>query len=322
MIEIRNSISDTTLEGELEVRSHSNDLKLGANNHWINVSPDHFCSNLNRIKITIDTSNLMAEKTYTRKIVIYSNTLQESSNLTVSVQTAPLPIESIEIPPYGELSKLCILSSIAGTIIFWISYPIISCIVAFHTFASPEHPSPLVLIITGAIAGPLCWLMSGLLLGMMTIAFIFKFLHFIFSSGSFAFSEVTAQFHQPMVGLCLYLLFGSSMTWGATFWIFVFYQSHSIYSYIEDRINKYRLILINYKMSHAKINMIIFSTCLLGIGIAIRFFTIAPVEVMNIFVFFALASFIFILIATLSPILYRRIAISKYRASEDNLIQP
>lgn len=113
-ITITNSIPDTVLSGQWEVTPHQSDPPHNPDEHsWIAFSPAKFESNQSDCKIVINTSRLMAGKTYEREVLLRSNSLQESQPLTIKVKTARVPVETRKLP-YISLALLLLVAAIAA----------------------------------------------------------------------------------------------------------------------------------------------------------------------------------------------------------------
>ena len=103
-VTITNPIPETSLEGQWEVVLHPHDPTNSAY-RWITVEPQTFTSNLVNCQVTVDTTNLMAGKTYHRKLLLHTNTLVENYYLNLQVQTARLAVSS-DLLPYSLLVLL------------------------------------------------------------------------------------------------------------------------------------------------------------------------------------------------------------------------
>ncbi|NEP12228.1 MAG: serine/threonine protein kinase [Symploca sp. SIO2C1] len=91
-ITISNPIPDTMLAGYWEVAPHPSDPPHTPYDHsWISFSEQKFEGNEVECEITVDTSKLLAGETYTRKIILHSNSSSQGNKIKVRVQTAPLP---------------------------------------------------------------------------------------------------------------------------------------------------------------------------------------------------------------------------------------
>ncbi|MFH7028394.1 MAG: serine/threonine protein kinase [Heteroscytonema crispum UTEX LB 1556] len=111
---INNSIPETVLEGRWEVAPHKSDPPHRPNSHaWISLEKREFKSNSVECGIIVDTRQLMADKVYERKILLHTNSSPETSELTVRIQTAKIPLEIAKIP-YVSLFGLLVTS---GTVV-------------------------------------------------------------------------------------------------------------------------------------------------------------------------------------------------------------
>ncbi len=103
-ITINNPIPETVLEGRWEVAPYPTDPPHTPETHaWIKFAPAKFASNQAECRITVDTSQLMAAKTYERQILLHTNSVTETYSLTVQVQTAAIPIATRK-PAYLSLA--------------------------------------------------------------------------------------------------------------------------------------------------------------------------------------------------------------------------
>ena len=129
-ITVNNSIPETVLEGRWEVASHPSDPPHTPKTHsWIKIAPAKFVSNQAECRITVDTSQLMADKTYERQILLHTNSARETYSLTVHVQTAAIPV-ALSKPPYLPLGLLgslsfCSVWVIAQILPLWNLSPVI-----------------------------------------------------------------------------------------------------------------------------------------------------------------------------------------------------
>jgi hypothetical protein len=138
-ITVNNPIPDTVLEGRWEVAPHHSDPPHTPETHaWIKVAPAQFASNLAECRITVDTSQLRADKTYERQILLHTNSTTETYSIAVQVQTAAIPIATRK-PPYLSLALLGALSyglvwSVFQLLPFWNLPPAISAALIFLVF--------------------------------------------------------------------------------------------------------------------------------------------------------------------------------------------
>lgn len=98
-ITVTNPIADTVLEGTWSVAPHPSDPPQTSNNHaWIKIGQKQFEGNQVRCQIQIDTQQLMADNVYQRSLILNTNGISESNNVTLIVKTATVP--KIQYPPY------------------------------------------------------------------------------------------------------------------------------------------------------------------------------------------------------------------------------
>jgi len=90
---ISNPIPDTMLCGRWEVAPHPNDPPHTPYDHsWISFEPQAFESNNIQCKIAVDTSQLLAIKTYNRQIILRANSEPETHTIELQVTTSALPV--------------------------------------------------------------------------------------------------------------------------------------------------------------------------------------------------------------------------------------
>ena len=105
---VTNSVAKTLLEGNWQVAPHPNDPPHTPDSHdWISFSEPRFASNKVEVKITVDTSQLLADSNYQRKILLQTNSYPETQTIDVRVQTAEIVTPRI---PYLRLTASIILS--------------------------------------------------------------------------------------------------------------------------------------------------------------------------------------------------------------------
>jgi serine/threonine protein kinase len=91
IISISNPIPDTVLSGRWEVAPHPSDSPHTPYDHdWISFQSQKFEGNLAQCEITVDTSKLLSDRTYTRQILLHTNSSPDTHTLTLQLQTAPL----------------------------------------------------------------------------------------------------------------------------------------------------------------------------------------------------------------------------------------
>lgn len=90
---ISNPIPDTMLCGRWEVAPHPNDPPHTPYDHsWISFEPEAFESNNIECQIAVDTSQLLASKTYNRQIILRANSAPETHTVELEVTTSALPV--------------------------------------------------------------------------------------------------------------------------------------------------------------------------------------------------------------------------------------
>lgn len=129
-----NRVPDTLLRGIWEVAPHPNDPRCPDGLHaWISFKPAKFESNKAECAIAVDTSQLLAEQTYEREIVLQSNASPKTRALTVKIETAPLFTQKLPRRFLEGLFAIAVLGGwLGGAIVydfFWLGdYAIIQLI--------------------------------------------------------------------------------------------------------------------------------------------------------------------------------------------------
>ena len=141
-VNITNPIPETLLEGQWEVASHPHDPSSQVY-RWITIKPQTFASNQVKCQVTVDTSNLMAGKTYHRKLLLHANTLTKTYCLNVQVQTARTPVPNYLVS-YGLLGLL-------GVFFTGLTWLISSFAFVFGTIAGSVESAELGTLVGGAI---------------------------------------------------------------------------------------------------------------------------------------------------------------------------
>ncbi len=120
-IMVNNPIPDTVLHGQWQVETHPGDRppQMGKR-PWLSFEPQSFEGNQIECQLMIDTGQLMTEKTYTRTVQLQTNALPEKYTLTLSVQTAPLPIQ-FESISYPALLILFSATFLLAWLNFWLT---------------------------------------------------------------------------------------------------------------------------------------------------------------------------------------------------------
>jgi hypothetical protein len=108
-----NCVPDTVLESRWEVAPHLSDPPHTPDSHkWIWFEQSEFVSNQALCKINVDTSKLMANKTFEREVLIHTNSQPETQVLNIKVKTAPVPIAQKKLP-YFSLVLLVLFAAAA-----------------------------------------------------------------------------------------------------------------------------------------------------------------------------------------------------------------
>lgn len=112
-IKLKNTVSETILQGQWYVAPHPNDPPHTPDDHvWIRITPKQFEAHYEEnvtCTITIDTSKLKADKIYQREIVLESNAKEERIRFKVSIQTAKINFD-VPFPVYSHLIFTILLS--------------------------------------------------------------------------------------------------------------------------------------------------------------------------------------------------------------------
>jgi len=105
-ITVSNSILETLLKGTWEVAPHPSDPPHTPDSHaWISFQQAKFVSNQVECKIAIDTSKLMANKSYKREVLLHTNSSIETHSVIIGVRTAAVPVVTKKLP-YLRLALL------------------------------------------------------------------------------------------------------------------------------------------------------------------------------------------------------------------------
>ncbi|GAB4276308.1 MAG: hypothetical protein Fur0025_01300 [Oscillatoriaceae cyanobacterium] len=114
IVTLSNPIPETLLAGQFSVAPHASDPPHTPYDHaWISFQPAKFEGNEVNCTITVDTSKLLSNKTYTRNILVHSNADAEPEIITVKVQTAPLP-QPISLGGWVGLVLVLVVSGFLG----------------------------------------------------------------------------------------------------------------------------------------------------------------------------------------------------------------
>ena len=91
-VTVSNPIPNTILSGRWQVAPHPNDPPHTPYDHpWIFFDTYKFEGNEVECKITVDSSKLLANRTYHRQIILHANSEPDSHKIAIEVKTARLP---------------------------------------------------------------------------------------------------------------------------------------------------------------------------------------------------------------------------------------
>jgi serine/threonine protein kinase len=109
LITVSNPIPETVLAGRWEVAPHASDPPHTPYDHaWISFEPVKFEGNQAVCEITVDTSQLLAVQTYTRQVLLRTNSQPDTYPIAIEVKTAPLP--KLKRTPYLSQGSLAFMS--------------------------------------------------------------------------------------------------------------------------------------------------------------------------------------------------------------------
>jgi hypothetical protein len=113
-ITLRNPIPETLLAGQFSVAPHPSDPPHTPYDHaWISFDRATFEGDLVNCEMTVDTSKLRADTSYTREVLLDSNADAEPEVITVTVQTAPLP-QPLRFAGWLGLVVMLVLGGLGG----------------------------------------------------------------------------------------------------------------------------------------------------------------------------------------------------------------
>src|SRR5919199_2242563 len=144
-VTVSNSVPETLLEGHWKVAPHESDPPYIPNSHvWISFEPVNFKGNYVPCHITVDTSRLMTDTSYSRKILLHTNSSPEPYTLIIRVNTTPFKAPKL---PYISLAVLFAIA--------WLSTGFGARLIAwFVSIASTVRADvPWVLTVAGFVAG-------------------------------------------------------------------------------------------------------------------------------------------------------------------------
>jgi serine/threonine protein kinase len=312
---ISNPTSETILEGSWSVLPHPNDSAYSSLSHdWISFSPKEFKGNQVECHIKVDTSKLMAAKTYNRQLSIKSNATEEDYNIDIIVHTAPLPIGAKSLP-YTFLLKLFIVALVLPWLLNFIWSPISFCLITYDNTRSESNLTSSQLIMYSAIAGPLIMGLFLIFMGFAAFLFIIMSIACALLPGMCHSNSSDMTQLVSFIGMFLYCLFGTMLTWGAMIWLPLL---------IEATKEAVKTVKDNFSVKSIGASEGLFATIsvfILGVSISTRILAVASLfgQIVSVILFVStmMSAGYF-----LAPVVIRHMKIAKYRASEKNLIRP
>ena len=113
-ITVSNPIPDTILKGGWEVAFHPREPnRRSGYKPWITFEPKQFQGNRVKCEITVDTSQLLANKTYERQILLNAIASQPTHSITIKVQTSQL---APELLPKRFLAIIFVVALVIGVL--------------------------------------------------------------------------------------------------------------------------------------------------------------------------------------------------------------
>ncbi|MCT7961303.1 serine/threonine protein kinase [Laspinema sp. D1] len=137
-ISIKNPVPGTMLTGRWQVAPYRRDGYFSKNKHpWIKIDPTRFKGNQVECTITVDTSNLMADRIYDRELILQANSDQKLYRVALKVKTPPEPVEEIKLPYplLGILLGLALITvwtqplNVVGNLIGWFTASVLGMLV-------------------------------------------------------------------------------------------------------------------------------------------------------------------------------------------------
>jgi serine/threonine protein kinase len=122
-LEITNLLPEVTMTGTWGIQKHPNDpLTLQGHHPWIVIKPACFEGNTVKCHIIVDTSRLMAGKTYSRKLVLNTNSFPATHFIPLTVRTASVPIRSANIS-FAPIVLLFAYTLAVFRFLLWMAIP-------------------------------------------------------------------------------------------------------------------------------------------------------------------------------------------------------
>ena len=110
-LSIANSVPDTELEGRWEVMQHPSEPRRTS---WIRFDPIQFKKNHLECHLSIDTSKLMANRTYQRQLLLRANTNPPELAVLLKLKTAPLAFKSLPLVSIGIVLVAGLICGLGG----------------------------------------------------------------------------------------------------------------------------------------------------------------------------------------------------------------
>jgi serine/threonine protein kinase len=177
-IQIRNPVPNTLLGGVWEVAPHPSDPPHLADSHpWIWIEPAVFDGNEVECQITVNTSKLMSNRCYNRKLLLRTNALAKTYTFPLQVQTAPIPVRLRQVP-YGFLGFLLSGCTLLTWLVCWMILAIgssagTSIAIAFGTIMGAAVGFELIawmLAAIGAETGAAASVVAGVIVGLAALS--------------------------------------------------------------------------------------------------------------------------------------------------------
>lgn len=109
---VRNPVPDTLLKGYWEVAPHLQEpSRRRGYKAWISFEPQQFEGNRLQCLVTVDTSQLMADKIYKRQLIFQANTAEKQHFINIKVYTAKLEPNQL---PKRSLAVLGVVGLVVG----------------------------------------------------------------------------------------------------------------------------------------------------------------------------------------------------------------
>ncbi|MFM1843627.1 MAG: hypothetical protein RLZZ490_2370 [Cyanobacteriota bacterium] len=121
---IFNPVPNTNLSGQIDFQDSRGNF-IEQRPSWLTASPSHFDGNKIDIQLTVDTSQLMAQKNYYRSLVIQANSNQKVYILPLVITTAKIEAKSIfqiSLLPLLFIALVC--GWLGGFVVSWTPSPL------------------------------------------------------------------------------------------------------------------------------------------------------------------------------------------------------